>query len=102
MSLVLILILSSILASFGQVLFKLSGGNFRSFYLYLGFILYGISAFLWVYALKFLPLSKVYPFTFLTFALVLLFSYLLFGDKLSFINIIGIFLIVLGVFLCFI
>ncbi len=101
MSIILILVVSSILASLGQVLFKLSGGNFRSFYLYLGFILYGVSALLWVYSLKFLPLSKVYPFTFLTFAFVLLFSYFLFDDKLSFINIIGIFFIILGVFLCF-
>ncbi len=83
----------------GQVFFKMSQGSLASPLLYLGFLLYGFSAFLWIYSLKFLPLSKVYPFTFLTFALVLVLSYLIFNERLSPINFLGIALIVVGVYL---
>ena len=77
----------------------MSGARLTSPLLYLGFILYGFSAFLWIYALKYLPLSRVYPFTFLTFVLVLVLSYLIFGERLSPINFVGIALIVIGVYL---
>ncbi len=97
----LLLLFSSLSASLGQVLFKLSKANLKSFSLYAGFILYGISSLFWVYSLKFLPLSKVYPFTFLTYALVLIFSYLIFNERLSLINFLGVLLIVVGVFLTF-
>ncbi len=77
----------------------MSGAKITSPLLYAGFLLYGFSAFLWIYSLKFLPLSKVYPFTFLTFALVLVLSYVIFGERLSPINFVGIALIVVGVYL---
>ncbi len=83
----------------GQLLFKVSGGDPKSPYLYGGLSLYGASAFLWIYSLKYLPLSKVYPFTFLTFAFVLLISYFLLGEKISLLNMVGVFLIVVGVVL---
>ncbi len=98
-TLYLLLLISVFTASFGQVFFKMSGARLTSPLLYLGFILYGFSAFLWIYALKYLPLSRVYPFTFLTFALVLVLSYLIFGERLSPINFVGIALIVVGVYL---
>lgn len=77
----------------------MSQGSFLSPFFYAGLSLYGISTLLWVYALKSLPLSKVYPFTFLTFSLVLVFSHLLFDERLSFVNITGVVLIVIGVVL---
>jgi len=98
-TLYLMLLLSAFTASLGQVFFKMAQGSFLSPFLYLGLFLYGFSTLLWVYSLKFLPLSKVYPFTFLTFALVLVLSYFLFNERLSPVNFVGIFLIVVGVVL---
>ena len=93
------LLISSLTASLGQVFFKMSQGSFLSLFFFSGLFLYGLSTLLWVYALKFLPLSKVYPFTFLTFALVLILSYVLFNERLSLINLTGVVLIVIGVIL---
>ncbi len=77
----------------------MSGASVKNPLLWAGFVLYGFSAFLWIYALKFLPLSKVYPFTFLTFALVLILSGIVFGERLSPLNYLGVALIVIGVYL---
>jgi len=95
----LILFVSSLLASLGQAFFKLARGNILNFYLYLGLIMYAISTLMWVYTLKYLPLSKVYPFTFLTFAFVLLISVFFFKEEISLLNLFGILLIVMGVVL---
>ncbi len=94
-----LLLISSITASLGQVFFKLAKGNFFSFHLLLGLFMYTLSTALWVYSLKYLPLSKVYPFTFLTFAFVLVLSHFLFGERISLINIAGALLIIIGIFL---
>jgi len=94
-----LLAVSSFTASLGQVFFKLAKGNILSPFIALGLIMYGLSTFLWIYALKYLPLSKVYPFTFLTFGLVLILSYILFNERLNPINMLGVILILIGVYL---
>ncbi len=95
----ILLIISSVTASFGQVFFKLAKGNIFNPFVVVGLLMYAISTLLWIYALKYLPLSKVYPFTFLTFGLVLLLSYLIFNERLNLLNMLGVILILIGVYL---
>ena len=95
----IILTVSAVVAGFGQLFLKLSKADITSPYLYAGFLLYGLSAILWVYVLKFLPLSKVYPFTFVTFALVMILSALVLREKFGVLQFVGAVLIIGGVML---
>ena len=58
-----------------------------------------MSAVLWVYVLKYLPLSRVYPFTFITFALVMLLSAFALREKVGIPQFVGALLIIGGVIL---
>jgi len=72
----LILLLSSLLAVAGQILFKLGAQNathlgmFINPRLFFGLCAYGSSTLLWIFALSKLPLNIAYAFTALTFLLV--------------------------------
>jgi len=105
---------SMILAIAGQLFLK--GGvmasslslNFNSIIttlfspkVFLGFTLYGISSIIWLFALKKFPLSVAYPALSMTYIVVVLFSYLLFKEPLTANKIIGMLLIVGGVFILF-
>jgi multidrug transporter EmrE-like cation transporter len=52
----------------------------------------------WMAALRKLPLSYAYPFTSLTFVLILAFSVVVFNEAISSVKMIGMSLIVLGIF----
>jgi drug/metabolite transporter (DMT)-like permease len=96
------LILGSVLGAGGQVLFKLgaSGASSLTDYLNLrilaGLACYGLGTAFWLLALSRLPLSKVYPFTILTFALVYVGSVYWLGERLSIGLILGVFLVLSG------
>jgi len=62
-----------------------------------GIVCYILSTLLWWMALKEGPISKVYPFTSLNFVMLAIFGYLLFKEHLSFLGIIGIALIIVGI-----
>ena len=49
----------------------------------LALVLYGISTLVWVVLLKYLPLSRAYPFVALSFVLLPIVSYFLIGEALS-------------------
>lgn len=71
-----VLVASSILAALGQLLFKWgAGGNttllaYANIYILGGFVSYGLSTVLWLWALSVERLSLVFPFTALTLVLV--------------------------------
>ncbi len=102
------LILTPLMISAGQVLFKLTsartgaldaGGLLRLLadpYLILAFAIYGIGTVVWVYVLKSVPLSVAYPFMALTFCVVPLLAWLLLGETLSLRYGVGAALIVAG------
>lgn len=59
--------------------------------------LYGISAVLWVYVLSRLPLSQAYPFVGLSIVITSLVGGMLLGERLIVTQIIGIFMVSVGV-----
>lgn len=92
------LLLTPVMISAGQVLFKLAGGRidgreasgitgllYTLFdpFLLSAFAIYGSATILWVYVLRSIPLSQAYPFMALSFVLVPLASYLFFGETLG-------------------
>jgi len=73
---------------------------FHNIYLFLGLIFFGVAFFFWLFILSKVQLNIVYPIsTSLTLCLVTLVSWFLFKEYLSFYQILGIGLVVLGVFL---
>ena len=64
-----------------------------------GLILYVLSTVLWLIALSRTTLSFAYPFTALTFALVMLSSRIVFLESIPTLRYLGITVIILGVFL---
>lgn len=97
----------------GQVLFKLAalhhgamggaaGGRLlalaQNVYFLAALALYGVLAVLWVWILTFTPLSRAYAFVALAFALTPMFAGLLFGEAIPLRLIIGMSLIICGLF----
>jgi len=102
------LVLTPLLISVGQVLFKLTSARAGAAdiaglvavmldpYLIAAFVIYGIGTVVWVYVLKSVPLTVAYPFMALTFCAVPLLAWGLLGETLSLRYGIGAALIVAG------
>jgi drug/metabolite transporter (DMT)-like permease len=107
-SLNLILVLVCVLAiSTGQLLFKQVGlaieasrswfGKDVLLYAASAFALYAAATVLWIHLLRFVALSRAYPFMAITFVIVPLASAWLFGDRLSAPYFVGVLLIGAGI-----
>jgi drug/metabolite transporter (DMT)-like permease len=96
----------------GQILFKLAAVHLNgtgvaarllslthNLYFVSALVLYGALSLLWVWILTFTPLSRAYPFVALAFALTPALGAWLFGEPVSFRLILGISLILCGLFL---
>jgi drug/metabolite transporter (DMT)-like permease len=96
----------------GQILFKLAAVHLNgvgiadrllslmhNLYFVSALVLYGALSLLYVWILTFTPLSRAYPFVALAFALTPALAAWLFGEPVSFRLIIGISLILCGLFL---
>lgn len=96
--------------SIGQVLFKLASpsfpqaitaGSIMAFvfnkYLFSALVIYGLATFLWVYALKLVPLSVAYPFMALAFVIVPLLGVVFLNEPFNLRNIFGTMLIISGI-----
>ena len=83
------LVLGSLLGAGGQVLLKMGADGATSLTGYmnlrilLGLGCYALGTAFWLLALARLPLSKVYPFTILTFVLVYVASVRLLGERIT-------------------
>jgi drug/metabolite transporter (DMT)-like permease len=93
----------SICAAAGTLLLKL-GANGRTellqcinVYIVVGLGLYALGSGLWVFGLSKEPLSIVYPFTALSFVLVLLGAVVFQGERPSLINMMGIVVVLAGI-----
>ena len=79
----------ALLAAIGQVFFKLGAAGAVGLFDFInvrtisGLLLYGVSTVLWIFALSKLPLSRVYPFTVLTFLIVYAASILYLREPLT-------------------
>ena len=113
---ILLLLISAVSASMGQVLFKkgvlVSGEvTFKTSILseliklvfnpvvFSGLILYIVSTVLWLIALSKTTLNFAYPFTALTFVLVMVSSRVIFLENIPTLRYFGIILIILGLLL---
>lgn len=99
------LVAGAVLGATGQLLFKLGASgrvtlpSFFNAKIAAGFLLYGIGAAFWIWALSRESLAVVYPFTVLTFVLVYLASIFLLGERPSFSGWAGVSLVLFGLFL---
>jgi|SRR5882724_6507952 len=79
----------ALFAAVGQVFFKFGAAgavglvDFINIRTIAGLALYGVSTVLWIFALSKLPLSRVYPFTVLTFLLVYAASVVILREPLT-------------------
>lgn len=103
--LIILLLFSSLFASFGQILLKIGADNANRFNKYInlnvftGLCFYGLSTVIWIYCLSFAKLNTVYAFTTLTFVLVYIFSFIFLKETLNIYGIFGIMLVLLGLYL---
>ena len=67
-----------------------------NYFYWASFILFFIMAISWQFVLKHVPLSYAYPFTGLSYIFILFIGYLYFNESISFYNIIGATLIIIG------
>jgi drug/metabolite transporter (DMT)-like permease len=98
----LYLLLGSVLGAAGQVLLKTgaNGANslndYANLWILLGLGCYALGTAFWLLALARLPLSKVYPFTILTFVLVYVGSVYILGERISVALAVGLLLVFSG------
>lgn len=99
------ILISVFLAAIGQMFLK-KGAIFntniliilRNYFTWAGLFCYFLGALLWIAALSKMKLSNVYPFTFLTYALVMAGAFFIFGERINIINLLtGSALIILGI-----
>jgi multidrug transporter EmrE-like cation transporter len=96
----------------GQILFKMSAQylvvekgpvnlllSLLTWQFILAMIFYSTATFLWVILLKYVPLSHAYPFVALSFVLLPVASYFLFGDPLTIRYFVGLAFFMTGLFL---
>jgi drug/metabolite transporter (DMT)-like permease len=99
------LLAGTLLAAVGQVLFKLGASgrdeiaSFLNAWIFAGVIAYGLGTILWIYSLSKAKLTVVYPFTALTFALVYLFGVFVLDEAPKLGAMLGVVLILCGLFL---
>ena len=105
---VIAVIFCVLIMSLGQILFKYVAVSYNSsgvinFSVFGGgaiaITLYAISTVLWIWVLRYMDLSKAYPFFAISFVIVPLSGMVLYGDSLSMKNIFGLLFIVLGIIL---
>ena len=102
--LVLLLLSSSLLASFGQILLKIGAeradsiSKFINLHIFTGLCFYGLSTIMWIYALSFARLNMVYGFTTLTFVFVYILSFFILKEPLNLYGILGILFILIGLY----
>lgn len=101
----LILMVSSLCAAGGQMLFKAGATGRQGLVEFVnaqvvgGLFLYGVSTLLWIYGLSKAQLTMVYPYTALTFVLVYASGVLVFGEPAPPRALVGGALILAGLFL---
>ncbi len=99
----LLLIGGSVCAASGTLMLKAGATGrselvqFLNVYVVVGLVLYGLGSGLWILAMAKEPLSVVYPFTALSFVLVLGGAVVFQGERPALINLIGIGVVLAGI-----
>ena len=91
----LLVLIAVLLAAGGQILLKKGAvanasvlALLKNHFIWLGLFCYFFSALCWIISLTRLKLSFVYPFTLLTYVLVMVGAYFLLGEKVKMINLV--------------
>ena len=95
---ILLMIVSSIFACVGQLLWKLSNGEINLL-LICGFLFYGIGAIVMLIAYKFGSLYVLQPILSLNYVLSIILSVLILNEPITLFRIIGVLIIILGAIL---
>ena len=104
---IILLLLTVVLLSFGQVLFKLAAMEIKNIdissllqpKLILGLCVYGIATVLWIATLRQTPLHIAYPFVGLAFLIVPALSWFWLDEQISLNTIVGGVTILIGVWI---
>ena len=90
-----LIIIAVVVAAAGQILLKKGAVTdasvlvlLKNRFIWLGLFCYLLSATCWILSLTKLKLSLVYPFTLLTYVLVMVGAYFLLGEKVKIINLV--------------
>jgi uncharacterized membrane protein len=102
---ILLSLFCAVLAAVGQTFFKMGAAQVSTQYtdwvlnlkVILGMGIYGTSAVLFIVALKYGRLSILYPIIATSYIWVTLLSYYVFGENITYVNWIGVAMIVCGV-----
>jgi multidrug transporter EmrE-like cation transporter len=110
-----LILISVTLSAVAQILFKYGvtsvglsneAGTFETAIAYLltpgvifGLALYGVGTILWLSVLARIDVSQAYPFVGVGFLLTAIFGVMLFGDHLSILRVVGMMIIVCGIYL---
>lgn len=71
--------------------------QFFNLYVIIGFGLYAVGSVLWIFGMSREPLTVVYPFTALSFVLVLIGATVFQGERPSLVNVIGMIVVIAGI-----
>ena len=74
------------------------GGLLNRFF-FIAITLYAALTILWIWLLRYIPLAKAYPFAALVFIFTPILAVIFFGDKISWVNGLGMVMIVCGLLL---
>lgn len=102
---ILLSLFCAVLAAVGQTFFKMGASQVSTSYIdwifngqvILGMGIYGTSAVLFIVALKYGRLSILYPVIATSYIWVTLLSYYVFGESVTYVNWIGVAMIIFGV-----
>lgn len=95
---IILMLVSSLMACLGQLLWKISTQG-ELLYLFCGFLLYGLGAIIMVLAYRYGSLSVLQPILSINYVLSLLIGYFILDETISFHNIVGVILVMIGVVL---
>lgn len=95
---IILMLVSSLMACFGQLLWKISTQG-ELLYLFCGFLLYGLGAIVMMVAYRYGSLSVLQPVLSINYVLSLLIGYFILDENISYLNILGVIVIILGVIL---
>ncbi len=90
-----LMLLSSLFVCVGQLFWKLSSENV--FYLFGGFGLYGIGAFVMLYAYKFGSLSVLQPMLSANYVFTIVLATIVLKEEMTVLKVLGVLVIILGV-----
>jgi len=111
MTRIVLLLVFALSIGLGQILFKLAANRIQwssggamllasalNPYLISAGIVYAAATVLWLYLLKGIPLSRAYPFVAISFLVVPAASVLLLGEKIGLSYVLGVAMVVVGLF----